>query len=159
LVAGFWVAYVVSSREHYSAAGEPLDQESEELVSAWGDLEKRLQERAREQVVLNLSRDPMWPTHVDKAAKTSASKAAVKPKRRSTKKPSAVSKKPRKPVEQPRVLALLRDGEPRALVKYRGKSQVVRAGDRLGSFKVVQIEPWGVTVRDRKGVRKLLKIR
>lgn len=80
----------------------------------------------------SISRDPMVP---------------YTPPRRPTRTTTTAPSRP-----SIRVMALILDENPTAVVRYRGSNLAVRVGDPIGSARVTEITDDGITILDEQGV-------
>lgn len=81
----------------------------------------------------SLSRDPMTPYRAPQRTTTTSTTTTVS-------RPGI------------RVMALILDENPTAVVRYRGSNMAVRAGDPIGSARVREVTESGITIEDEQGV-------
>jgi len=106
---------------------------SEEASSELGDLLEHVSTSVLAEGDEGIERDPMVPYKAPVKKQTTSQASAPPP-------PSI------------RVLALILDESPRAVVRYGGANLAVRVGDSIGDARVTEIEGDGIRVEDSQGV-------
>jgi len=155
LVLGFSVVWRVTAARQYSTSRVPVDKAASDLLLRWDDMESDLQRRAQQDVPA-LGRDPMWPAYVARVALPANETPAAAAQERVA--AGRGDPAPAPALVLPRLMGLLLDREARAVLRYEGKSRIVRPGDRFGGVQVVAVGREGVTV-ECKGARRLLRLR
>src|SRR5437867_10815837 len=129
LTLGMVVVLRVAHTKQYSSKQVPPDAAANDVLQRWDQLEQGFRERARRAVLPTLPHDPLWPVYVPRpggAPAPPAPAARVATPVAAARTPPAEAPAP----EPPRLVALLLDGQARAVLQHEGRSRTVQSGDR-----------------------------